>query len=230
MKQIMLASAFSRATGQLLSAPFRSVLWKSVGLTIAILIGLWFVLEALVSTFLLPLVGPYPWLTTALSWLVGGSLVLALMFLIAPVTSLFAGVFLDDVAEVVEAKHYPQDPIGRAVPLAKSIGIALRFFGLVVLGNLAALILVLFFGLGVPIFFIVNGYLLGREYFQFAALRHGSQEEAEQLRLQNGTTIFLGGLMIATLLAVPIANLLTPLFAGALMTHVYKGIASNTHR
>ena len=218
----MLANAVSRSVSQLLSAPFRSVLWKSLGLTIVLLIGLWFLLETLVSTFLMPFLGPWPWLTTALSWLLGAGLLVGMGFLIAPVTSIFAGVFLDDVAAEVERQYYPDDTPGTEVPMAQSIGIALRFFGLVLLANLVALMLVLFLGLGVIVFFVVNGYLLGREYFQFAALRHVTLEQAEELRQRHKLTIFLGGLLIAGLVSIPFVNLLTPLFAGALMLHVFK--------
>lgn len=224
----MLVDSMSRSVSALLSRPFRTVLWKSIGLTIALLIGLWFVLEALLSTFLLPLLGPWPWLSTAIAWLFGTGLFIGLGFLIAPVTSIFAGIFLDEIAEEVERRSYPDDPPGRELPLMQSVGIALRFFGLVLLGNLAALLLVLFLGLGVVVFFVVNGYLLGREYFQFAALRHVSLAEAENLRLKNQLAIFLGGLLIAGLVSVPILNLLTPLFAGAMMMHVYKALAKRT--
>lgn len=224
----MLPSAISRTVTQLFSKPFRSVLWKSIGLTIAMLIGLWFVLEALASFFLLPLLGTYPWVSTAIAWLLGTGLIIGMGFLVAPVTSVFAGVFLDDIAEEVEKTHYPSDPPGRVLPLTQSIMITMKFFALVLVGNLIALVLVLVFGLGAIIFFVVNGYLLGREYFQFAALRHLSEPDANALRRKHGGTIFLGGLAVAGLLAIPIANLLTPLFAGALMTHVFKRLSGRS--
>ncbi|MEO0545642.1 MAG: sulfate transporter family protein [Pseudomonadota bacterium] len=221
----VLQTAVSRTLNQIFTPPFRSVLWKSIGITIALLVGLWFVLEAVVSTFLLPFLGPWPWLTTSITWLLGTGLLVGMGFLIAPVSSMFAGVFLDDIADAVEGKHYTADLPGRAVPLSKSIMMTLKFLLLVAGANLAALTLVLFFGLGVIVFFVVNGYLLGREYFQFAALRHMDIAEADKLRKDNAGTIFLGGLLIAGLLAIPFANLLTPLFAGALMVHVCKGLA-----
>ena len=222
----MLANAASRSLSQLLSPAFRSVLWKSIGLTIALLIGLWFAVQALLSALLLPLIGPETWVATAIIWLLGAGLVVGMGFLIAPVTSIFAGVFLDDIAAAVEHKHYPGHSPGTALPLDQSIGIALRFFGLVLIGNLIALLLVLFVGLGVIIFFVLNGYLLGREYFQFAALRHVGLEDAAAIRSRHGLEIFLAGLLIAGVLAIPIVNLLTPLFAGALMTHVFMGLES----
>ncbi len=226
----MLFAAVSKTLTQLFSAPFRKVLWKSLGLTIALLIGLWFAFEAATTTFLLPFLGPWPWFATALSWVLGAGLVLGMGFLIAPVSSVFAGVFLDEVAETVEATHYATDAPGRALSIGESVGITLRFFGMVVLANLIALMLVLFFGLGFIVFFVVNGYLLGREYFQFAALRHCSLEQAESLRRKYSFEIFMSGLAIAALLSVPIVNLLTPLFAGALMVHVHKALAARAMR
>ncbi|MDD9908218.1 MAG: sulfate transporter family protein [Ahrensia sp.] len=220
----MIVSAISKSVSQLFSKPFRSVFWKSIGLTIALLIGLWFVLEAAASAFLLPFLAPYPWVATAISWLLGAGLVIGMGFLVAPAASIFAGVFLDDIGEAVEAAHYAQDPPGRPLPLARSIAISLKFFGLVLVGNLVAVVLVLFFGLGAIIFFVLNGYLLGREYFQFAALRHIEEARAQALRRKHEGTIFLGGLAIAALLAVPFVNLLTSLFAGALMVHLFKAL------
>lgn len=220
----MLVSAISKTLTELFSPPFRGVLWKSIGLTIALFVALWFALEALASVFLLPLLGPWPWVATAIAWLLGTGLVIGMGFLVAPVTSVFAGVFLDDIAETVERNHYPADPPGRAVPLATSVWIAVRFFALVLFGNIVALILVLFLGLGAIIFFVVNGYLLGREYFLFAAMRGRSEEEANALRSRYEGMVFLGGLTVAALLAVPILNLLAPLYAGALMVHLHKAV------
>ena len=221
----MLTDAISRTLTQIVSPPFRSVLWKSVGLTVALFIGLWFALEALSATLLTPLVGPFAWggwVTTAIGWLLGAGLVIGAGFLLAPVTSVFAGLFLDDVAEAVETRFYPGDPPGRALSLGRSLAITAKFLGLVLLANLVALVLVLIVGLGVVIFFVVNGYLLGREYFQFAALRHRTLAEADALRERHSGTIFLGGLAIAGVLAIPLVNLLTPLFAAALMVHLHK--------
>lgn len=220
----MLASALSRTATQIVSPPFRFVLWKSLGLTLVLFVALWFALEALAMPFLGPVLGPYPWVATALGWLLGAGLVVGAGFLLAPVSSVFAGLFLDEIAETVERTFYAADPPGRALPLARSLAIAGKFLGLVIAANLVALVLVLVLGLGVIVFFVVNGYLLGREYFQFAALRHVDRTTADRLRGENEGTVFLGGLMIAALLAVPLANLLTPLFAAALMVHVWKGV------
>jgi CysZ protein len=219
-----LIGAISKSLSQLFSKPFRGVLWKSIGLTIVMFIGFWVVLQAANAAFLAPLLADWSWASIMVTWVLGAGLIIGMGFLIAPVTSVFAGVFLDEIADEVEERYYPHDPRGTPLPLAQSMGITARFLGMVIVGNLIALILVLFLGLGVLIFFLLNGYLLGREYFQFAALRHRSVEEVAQLQQRHGGEIFLAGLAIAAVLTVPIINFLTPLFAGALMVHIYKGI------
>lgn len=218
----MIFNAASLALTQLFSKSFRAVLWKSLGLTIAMLIGLWFAFDLAYQTFALPMIGANSWIASILSWILGAGLILSLGFLIAPVTSIFGGFFIDDIAEAVEQKHYPNDPSGEPLPLAKSALLSLKFTLLVISTNILALMLLLVPGVNLIVFFVANGYLLGREYFQFAALRYLSPKEADNLRHKASGTVFIGGLVITIFLSIPLLNLLTPLFAAALMMHVFK--------
>jgi CysZ protein len=154
-------------------------------------------------------------------------LALGLAFLIGPVTAIVSGFFLDDVAEKVELADYPRDPRGQALPTGQSIVLSLKFFGLVVLGNLVALLLLLVPGVNIAAFFVVNGYLLGREFFEFAAMRFRPEAEAKALRRANAGTVFLAGLVIAGFMAIPLLNLLTPLFACAMMVHLHKAVSQD---
>jgi len=217
----MLAAA-TCAFNQIFTPPFRAVLWKAIGLTLLLLAGLWAALQGLFNYFV---VVPWPGVETAISILTGLGLLIGLGFAIAPVTSLFAGLFLDDIAELVEATDYPQDPPGRAMPITTSILTSVRFFGVVLLVNLFALPLVLFLGFGYVIFFVANGYLLGREYFEMVARRFADKLAVDRLRQRNGAQIFMAGLLIAGIMAVPLLNILTPLFATAFMVHMHKRIA-----
>src|SRR3954468_4893429 len=111
------------AAREILSPPFRAVLWKSLGLTIGLLAALWLVLDRIVLHYVTL---PYPWLESAFAVLAGVGLTVGLGFLVAPVTAMFAGLFLDDIAEVVERTHYPADPPGRAMPIGLSILMSAR--------------------------------------------------------------------------------------------------------
>jgi len=222
----MIAAA-QLALSQILSPPFRAVLWKSVGLTLALLAALWIVVQSVIWQFL---VLPFGWMETAFSVASGLGLLVGMAFLIAPVTTLFAGLFLDDVAQIVESETYPADVPGTPMPIVAGMAIAIKFFAVVVLVNLVALPMVLLLGFGVLIFFIANGYLLGREYFQMAALRFHDERTVKALRLKHGGRIFLAGLMIAGFLAIPLLDLLTPIFATALMVHVHKRIEARENQ
>jgi CysZ protein len=214
----MLDAAFL-AFREILSPPFRGVLVKSLALTIGLLVALWILLERFLSTWVEI---PWPWLDTAFSIRTGIGLVIGLGFLVAPVAALFAGLFLDDIAELVERTHYPADPVGTPLPMPRAIATAVKFLGVVLLVNAVALPLVLLVGFGFLIFLAANAYLLGREYFELVALRHHDTETARRLRLRNSGRIFAAGLIIAGFVVVPVVNLLAPLFATAFMVHVFK--------
>ncbi len=76
------------------------------------------------------------------------------------------------------------------------------------------------------IFFLATAWLLGREYFELAAMRFCPPDEAKALRKRNGATVYMGGLLIAAFVSIPIVNLATPLFAMALMVHVHKRVSA----
>jgi CysZ protein len=216
----MLAAAI-QAFRELFTPPFRAVLVKCVGLTVGLLVLLIVLLEGLFNYSV-----AWPeWIETAVSWIGGLGLVIGSIFLIPPITSLMAGLYLDEIAGQVERTYYPADPPGKEMPAHAAIGVGLRFFVAVLVVNLIALLLLLVPGVNLIAFYVGNGYLLGREYFEMVAMRHLPAEEARRLRKTNMGYVSLCGLIIAGLASVPIANLLTPLFATAFMVHIYKQLA-----
>lgn len=229
----MVIDAALKALNRLLTPGFRSVFWKSLGLTLLLLIGLWVAIRQIFVVFAWPwmeqlLPGMPEWagwfgIIAAIAAGLGLALVLALM--IAPVTALVAGLFLDDVAEIVEKDDYPGEAPGTPLPLGRAIVVSLKFLCIVIAGNIVALLLLLVPGVNLIAFFVINAYLLSREFFEFAAMRYRSEAEAKALRSQYGVTVFLAGLLIAAFMAIPIVNLLTPLFAAATMVHLHKAIS-----
>ncbi|WP_374637953.1 sulfate transporter family protein [Agrobacterium salinitolerans] len=229
----MIFDAARLAFHNLFAAETRSVFWKVLGLTLLVLAALWFAIRSIFIYFALPwvdaLIPGVPdwagWLTIVFAIFAGIGLALALALLISPVTAVIAGLFLDDVAEVVEKKNYPNDPPGNAMPVGEAVLSSIKFFGVVIVGNLVALLLLLVPGINLIAFFLVNGYLLGREFFEFAAMRFRSPAEARLFRSKHRATVFMAGLVIAAFLAVPFLNLLTPLFAASMMVHLHKAVS-----
>src|SRR5271170_4335577 len=175
---------------QIFSPPFRTVMWKSLGLTAFVLLLLGLGLDRLASS-LMP--GSPIWLSWILSIVVALGLIASLTFLAAPTALLVAGFYLDNIADAVEQAIDPLGPRGRPLPLPASLYVGLRFAALSLLVNLAVLALTIFTGLGFVAFFVLNGYLLGREYFELAAMRHLPLPQAVELRRQRSFDVFIAG-------------------------------------
>ncbi len=223
----MLIEAAYRAWAQVLSPALRGILWKSIALTVALLALVWFALTRLLSAYLdtHPLAADYPLLDSFAFFLAGAGLLIVFFYIMPAVSALVAGFFLDDAAEIVERTDFPGEPPGRELPAGRALLYGLRFAGLALIVNLAALTLFFVPGVNVVAFFAANAYLLGREYFELAAGRYRPLAEAAQMRREHRATVLLAGALVAGLVLVPVLNLLTPLFGVALMVHVHKRLS-----
>lgn len=229
----MIMDSVRLAIADLFAPDMRRLLWKVLAITLLVLIALWLALHASLVAFAMPLVEDvFPdvpdwvgWAAVVFAAMAGFGIAFGLAYLLAPVTALIAGLFLDDVAAVVEQRDYPADAAGKAMPLGPAIVSSIKFLGVLIVGNLIALVLLLVPGVNLVAFFLVNGYLLGREFFEFAAMRFRSPSDAREFRRKHASTVFLAGLLIAVVLAIPLVNLVTPLFAAALMVHLHKQLS-----
>ena len=232
----MLGAVF-KALSQMLSPPMRAILWKSVGLSLAMIVVAGIGLQHLLTWFagsgemwIEASVGPgYHAAVNALAWIIsiaaGLGIVAGAVFLMPAITILVASFFVDDIADHVEREYYPAERPGTALPVGIATVEGVRSALLAVLIYLIALPLVFVAGAGVIVFFIATAWLLGREYFQLAAMRFRSPADAKAMRKQNAAFVFAGGLVIAAFVSIPIVNLATPLFGMAFMVHVHKRLS-----
>ncbi len=162
--------------------------------------------------------------------LLEGSALLGVVWLMwAIFPAVFTGLssmFLDEAAAAVEARHYPLDKPGVEPAFWPSLWRTLRFTLLVVVINILLLPLYLigliFPPLNLLLYYGVNGYFLGREYFELIGYRHLDDGNLFLSRRRNGMTVHLAGAAIALALTIPFLNLLVPVAAAAMMVHVYK--------
>lgn len=233
---MLILSDFFSALGQMGDPRFRSVLLRGLGLTLGLFFAAYFAVVWLVGYFFpdtitLPLVGEIGFLESVAS---GGAL-LAMMalsvFLMVPVASAFTGLFLDEVADAVEDRHYPQLASTPRAPFLTTLADSARFLGVMIVANLLALILyVIFTPLAPFIFWALNGFLLGREYFQMVAMRRLDEAEARKLRRANGLQIWLAGGLMAVPLTIPVVNLVVPILGAATFTHLYHRLTGTRSR
>jgi CysZ protein len=216
-----LLAAFVKAIEQLGDPAIRRVLWVSVGLSVLVFALVWTGVGYLLTQTTFFQIG---WLDTAIDVL-GGFATLAVSWLLFPaVVSTTTGFFLEGVADAVERRHYPNLPPVRSQPVEEAVGSTVKFFGLMLLLNLILLLFLLIPPVFPFVFYGVNGYLLGREYFELVAARRLDPVEARSLRRRHGRTLFIAGLLIAFLLTIPFVNLVAPLVGTAAMVHLIETI------
>jgi len=217
---------FFKAIGQMGDSRFQSVLLKGIGLTLALLIAIYVAFVWTLGLFFpdtinLPVLGD-----------IGLGLVLSIgsffvmiglsVFLMVPVASAFTGFFLEEVAEAVEDKHYPYLPPAPHQSFGDMMRDTMGFLGLLIVANIIALVLYLLLNIAAPlIFWALNGFLLGREYFQMVAIRRLGREGAKAARARHAPKIWIAGALMAVPLSIPIVNLLIPVLGAATFTHMF---------
>ncbi len=206
------------AIKQMPEPAFRSVLTRALLLTIALFGG-----AGVAAWLAWPTEGftSWEWVNSTLDWVAGAAVTIAFSFLLFPVASLFAGIFLDDIADAVEERHYPNERATREQPISEAIITAIKFTGVLIALNILFLPIYIFFPI---VLYILNGYLIGREYFEMVAVRYMLPDQAASLRQANRIKVFLAGLLVSLPLSIPLINLLVPLFGTAFMVHIYKQI------
>jgi len=214
--------AAAKSIEQLLSPKFRFVLFKSLGLTIVVFVVLWISLQAALAKFLIL---SYGWMETVVAILAGLGLFAGMFLLLLPITAFVATFFIDEIAEAVEERHYPDDPAGREMPVVQGLVIAAKFTVSIIAINILVLLVAIIPGINLVVFYGGNGYLLGREYFELCALRHLPHDKVVELRRENRSRVWLSGVLIAIVATIPFVNLFAPLFATALMVHTFKAVS-----
>ena len=160
--------------------------------------------------------------------LLGGIAAAFVAWMLFPVLAAeFLYMFVDQVADAVEERHYPHLP--RPTPASfwqyTRAGIRLvlvmAFFNLLILPlSFIPVVQVVY----PVIYFIVNGVLLGREFFEIVAPRRLDFTAVRHLRRKHRIKLFVSGVVIALLFSVPLVNLIAPIVATAFMVHIFHGL------
>jgi uncharacterized protein involved in cysteine biosynthesis len=227
----MILGDFAKAVGQIGDPRFLRVLGLGLALTLALLVAiyagfLWLIGLFMPDQLILPVVGPVTWIGDLVTW---GSVFLMLffsIFLMIPVASAITSMFLDDVADAVEALHYPDLAPAPRVSLYEGIRETINALGLLIFLNVVALVFYVFLPISTPLLFVaLNGFLLGREYFRLVALRRLGREAARAMGRRYRGQIWIAGMLMTLPLSVPLVNLVIPVLGAATFTHMFHRLA-----
>ncbi|WP_322867993.1 EI24 domain-containing protein [Aquicoccus sp. G2-2] len=226
----MIFNAFFKAIAQIGDPRFRKVFFLGIGLTFVLLIAayaalLWVIDWLSGPDAYLAVLGRVEWLGDLVSLSSFFFMLFLSFFLMIPVASAITSLFLDEVAQAVEDRHFPALPPVPKQTFYDALRDTVNFLGVLIGANLLAVMLYVFFPLIAPIiFFGLNGFLLGREYFQLAAMRRIGRKGAKELRARHRGTIWLAGTLMALPLTVPVLNLFIPILGAATFTHIFHGL------
>ncbi len=219
--------AFFKAFRQILDPASRRAVGISLITALAVLACLW----VSVGVFLADIQLFESWWIDLIADLLGGAATVILTGCMFPaVVSAVMCLFLDGIAEAVEARHYAHLPPASGQSLAGALPAVIRFLAIMVLVNLGLLFFLVFPPVFPFVFYAANGYLLGREYFELVALRRVDGKEATAIRKAHKGRLVAAGIVIAVLLTVPVVNLLAPIIATAVMVHLFEGWRPRDHK
>ncbi len=209
-------SALLRSTGQMFSPRIAVVIGACVILSISCFVGLWYGFDQAIHSWL-PEDGG--WISSIAD--IGGPIIAGLLayFLFPIVTTSFLALFLERIAKTVEEQHYPNLPPAAGLPFLSSLLVTVRFIATLIGANVLLLALLPFPPVYAAAWLIVNGWLLGREYFEQVAMRRLSRRSADQLRKHRAGKILATGIVLTLLLSIPLFGLVLPVFATCVMVH-----------
>jgi uncharacterized protein involved in cysteine biosynthesis len=229
-----LSRAFSQAFDPAFRRVFnRSLLYSAVTFVVVWLAS-WFALDwagEWLIAWVRDWAGEGFWLGV-MEWLVDiaaiGAIAIASFFLFPAVMVSIMALLLDDIAQAVERRYYPELAPAREQPLSEALLGNIIFVLVTLILNLLVLplylILIWIPPLNLVLFYLLNGYLLGREYFEMVAVRRLDLAATKRLRRGNRGRVILAGAVITFLLTIPLVNLITPIIATAFMLHVFEDL------
>lgn len=127
--------------------------------------------------------------------------------------------FDDHMAAIIERVDYPGTPPAQP-PFWPTILQDALFSLKALLLNLLFLPIYFIPVIGLTIYYVLNGYLLGTQFYRMAAGRTMKREDAERFREEARGTIFFAGVAISLCSTIPPLNLIAPLMGVAMMVHL----------
>jgi CysZ protein len=221
--------AFELAVLQLSDPKLRTVIWQSLALSLVlqILLGVaaWYGLLSFANF-------SWTWVNEAIRWLGAGAVVVLALMLFPAVSLIVMTLFLEKVANIVEERHYPHLGKAPGIPVLVGLWSTILFLLTLVAINLVMLpfyILAIFVaGLGALLFYAINGFLAGREYYEQVALRRVDRGTVKAWRSANTATLWGMGIVIVFLGTIPILNLIVPVLGIAAMVHMAQKLRPPT--
>ena len=210
-----------KTLNQISTAPFRRVLFLSVSISLLTTLLLWaFITKIIFNTNMTSIT----WLEWFLDILGGGAVFILLVLLLPTLVGLIASIMLESICRSVELVYYPHLPKAQGQNLYTGVLVGLKFTGTMIVLNIIFLPLMVIPPVYIFASWVLNSYLLGREFFELVAYRRLDKVNVNRMYKKFRFTLIGYGLVIAFISIIPVINFIVPLFGTAVMLHAFQRI------
>lgn len=214
--------ALSLAFGQLSDPRIQKIVVISVAIALAVYAGL-----CVVGWFLIDWFTDFSGLWASVVQILGLIPVFVLAWFTLPiVTATTAAFFADQVIDAVAARHYPNAALPYNVSISETLFDGVKLASIALIANVLTLPLLFFPPVYAMVAWGLNGYLLGREYFEMPAFRRLPRAEAKAIFQRHRARFVLAGVVIAFLATIPFVNLIAPIVGIAFMVHMFESVVN----
>lgn len=210
-----------KTLNQISTAPFRRVLFLSVSISLLTTLLLWaFITKIIFNTNMTSIT----WLEWFLDILGGGAVFILLVLLLPTLVGLIASIMLESICRSVELVYYPHLPKAQGQNLYTGVLVGLKFTGTMIVLNIIFLPLMVIPPVYIFASWVLNSYLLSREFFELVAYRRLDKVNVSRMYKKFRFTLIGYGLVIAFISIIPVINFIVPLFGTAVMLHAFQRI------
>lgn len=210
--------SFTRAIKSLFAPGMFSVIIFSVIITIIALIGF----ASITGIFFAWLGAHFDSIWVGVIGTLGTFWVSWLLF--PGVMPIIVSFFDNRIATLIERDDYPQMPTPKDHLFWLEFLHDAKFVCTTLTLNILVLPLYLVPMVNIVLFYLLNGYLLGREFFMMVARRHITITNANALRIKHSRIVTAAGMALTLMATIPFINLIAPFWGIAVMTHLYQRV------
>ena len=212
--------AFLKSFSQVWEKQTRNTLYLCILLTTILLVILWSFSTYLLLEIKFLKVG---WLEAVFDTLGIFTIIIITWLSLPIILSSIVSLFLNKIALDVERIHYPKLPTPIQPPFIQIIWSTVKFISILIILNLFILVISFLLPILFPfVFLIINGYLIGREYFELIASRRIPIKEISKLRKRQSTKLLITGVILTLFMSIPFINLIVPIVATSVMVHMFE--------
>jgi CysZ protein len=221
----VISTVLAKTIKDLLDLSLLRLIMKCLVVTLIFLLLFIIIVGFALSQTILPSITALKWIVDVIGFM--GASVIA-WFLFPSILTLVGFTMDEEIAATIERKNYPSSPKPVTLPYKERLRFDLKIALYALLSNIILFPLYFIPAINLVVYYSLNGYFLGKGFFEVIAARHIGFAQARILRKKYWGACFLMGVIIIFISSIPIVNLISPFMAVAMSTHLFMRFSANS--